>query len=86
MIVMPNFAIRATWPGLLTEDADERLLDLVPGTVVVHPLEGGTEVAVPVTQDDIHSVTRSLEAWTALLAQYAGDDPESLSIDPLEEV
>jgi hypothetical protein len=85
MTTMPDFAIRATWPGLLTEDAEERLLALAPGTVLSHPRDGGTAVAIPLTADDVHEAARRLTGWTATLEICAGLVPYSLSIDPLED-
>lgn len=86
MITMPDFAIHARFDGLLPETGEEALLDLVPGTVISHPAEGGTVVAIPLTADDVHEAARRLAGWTATIEHVAGATPLSLSIDPLEEV
>jgi hypothetical protein len=85
MTAMPDFAIRATFGEVLPEDVDERLLDLVPGTVITHPLEGGEAVAVPVTHEDFRAAAQDLSWWAERIRHVTGVDPVSLSLDPLED-
>jgi hypothetical protein len=85
MTVMPDFAIRATFAVALPEEVDERLLALVPGTVVSHPIEGGEAVAVPVTYDSFREAAHDLSWWCERIRSTAGVDPVSVSLDPLEE-
>jgi len=80
---MPDYAVRAAFDEVLSREVDERLLALVPGVVVSHPLEGGTEVAVPTTGRNVLQVADDLCRVATQLWGIAGFDPVALSIDPV---
>lgn len=85
MTAMPDFAVHATWPELLPEAAEERLLELVPGTVVSHPAAGGTVVAVPVTSPSIVGALAQASSIALDFLDHVDAAPASVSIDPLED-
>lgn len=84
MMVMPDYAVHLTYEDLLPEDVEEQLLDLLPGSVISHPGDGGTVVAVPITVSGISEAARDLPGWTDKIARLTGVSPSSLSVDPLE--
>ncbi|MEW1953338.1 hypothetical protein [Terrabacter sp. NPDC080008] len=81
---MPDYAVRAAFDEVLSVEVDERLLALVPGTVVSHPLRGGTEVAVPATARNVLQVAGDLSRVATHLWGVAGVDPVALTIERLE--
>ncbi|WP_374969632.1 hypothetical protein [Terrabacter sp. BE26] len=83
MSTMPDYAVRAAFDEVLSEEVDARLLALVPGTVVSHPLKGGTEVVVRTTARNVLQVTEDLQRVATHLWGIAGVDPVALSIDPV---
>ena len=69
--LLPHFAVVASYAELLSETLEEAMLESVHGTVIAHPSEGGTRVAVPITVASLReavlravSVTDMLEGLT----------------------
>lgn len=85
MNVMPAYAIRFTFEGLLPEEAEARVLDKIAGSVITHPDDGSTVVAIPVTVAGLAHAARDMSGWNAILTHLTGVAPLAVSADPLEE-
>jgi hypothetical protein len=83
MIVMPAYAIRFTFEGLLPEGAEERVREKIPGTAISHPDDGSTIVAISVTVAGLAHAARDMSGWNAILTHLTGIAPIAASADPL---
>lgn len=84
MGVMPDFAVAATFDGLLPEPVEDEILRRIGGVVIRHTPEGDTVVAVPFTEDGVLDAARGAATWMPTLAYLAKCDPRSFEVAPLD--
>ncbi|WP_374968615.1 hypothetical protein [Terrabacter sp. BE26] len=82
---MPDYSVHLTYGDLLEEEQEEQMLAQWPGTVVSHPVIGGTVVAIPVTSLSLVGAIGQAAELALDVLDIVDVEPASVSVDPLEE-